>query len=736
MTGNKKWRKSLAGLAAVATLATMGLVAGTANAALVTDPVTVKFENAQGLTSLTGKYGYTLDDVLDTAGETLTPVASPAGYSFVGWTVDNNTQSYADFDAPLKGDETVSATYAKTADTTQVTFDNNNFADHTQNIAGGRTYLTVRSADETVPANRLPQATITGSRVTEYTVTGADGVAQKPVSAADAAANGLELTGKAPYTVTTKTEAASTVTFNASGVTGVAAVSGADGTTRLDLKVSKNSAPVNAPDVVYSASGTVYTQWTNGKTDLKIGDPIPADIDTTLPFTLDERSAVTSTLRTVTFDLNGGNGKIDPVQVKDGESVAKPADPTRDGWVFQGWKSGDANLDTADGFYAFESKVKSDLTLTAQWAKVADIKVTFSAGNYNGAGDDTTVTVAGDAFVDESKAPKFTREGYTYDNWALDLNGDGNPDTNNAFDFDTTLAGSVNKGKSFTLVPLWERVDENDAKNALNYVSTGISKVSEVRASSDARYFTDASWKAFETVYKAEYQKYASAKYKDGAAGTNEVDSKTSAEIVNALKDAWKDLRFSAKYADTVLDAKDNSKEANTAKVVYRLNRLAGLHHLLTADENEVLDLTNKYVSQGGWTKDETTFRVVNVETKEEQKASPLYKPEWVSGKLGNSTFSPLLTEVVRLYNSQLQEHMYTSDQNEIDTLTAGDWTEDSNLASFYVPALYNGSTKVTRLYNPSTHLHLYTADSHEVSVLTTKGGWTKDSDNASFYAL
>ena len=78
------------------------------------------------------------------------------------------------------------------------------------------------STDETVPANRLPQETATGSRVTEYTVTA------------------------------------------------------------------------------------------NGKTNLKIGDPIPADADLNGTFKLDDRSTVTSTLRTVTFDLNGGNGQDRP----------------------------------------------------------------------------------------------------------------------------------------------------------------------------------------------------------------------------------------------------------------------------------------------------------------------------------------------------------------------------------------------------------------------------------------
>ena len=65
---------------------------------------------------------------------------------------------------------------------------------------------------------------------------------------------------------------------------------------------------------------------------------------------------------TVTFNTQGGS-TIDPVTVTKGGKVKKPADPTREGFIFGGWWK-DANYNTQ---YLFTSTVKKDLTLYARW---------------------------------------------------------------------------------------------------------------------------------------------------------------------------------------------------------------------------------------------------------------------------------------------------------------------------------------------------------------------------------
>ena len=67
---------------------------------------------------------------------------------------------------------------------------------------------------------------------------------------------------------------------------------------------------------------------------------------------------------TVTFDANGGSA-VASVEVKDGETLSRPADPTRDGYVFKGWLLGGASFD-------FETPITAPIALTAAWEMVAE----------------------------------------------------------------------------------------------------------------------------------------------------------------------------------------------------------------------------------------------------------------------------------------------------------------------------------------------------------------------------
>lgn len=73
---------------------------------------------------------------------------------------------------------------------------------------------------------------------------------------------------------------------------------------------------------------------------------------------------------TVKFDVNGG--KPDPiasVTTRVGRRISSPR-PTRDGYVFKGWKY------TPSDLWNFSDPVVSDMTLTAMWEAVADVKST------------------------------------------------------------------------------------------------------------------------------------------------------------------------------------------------------------------------------------------------------------------------------------------------------------------------------------------------------------------------
>ena len=80
---------------------------------------------------------------------------------------------------------------------------------------------------------------------------------------------------------------------------------------------------------------------------------------------------------TVTFDSNGGSS-VNAQTVESGKTVAKPADPTRDGYDFEGWFT-DEDLTIK---YDFNTPVTADITLYAAWDKQ-------SSGGGGGGGSET-----------------------------------------------------------------------------------------------------------------------------------------------------------------------------------------------------------------------------------------------------------------------------------------------------------------------------------------------------------
>ncbi len=62
---------------------------------------------------------------------------------------------------------------------------------------------------------------------------------------------------------------------------------------------------------------------------------------------------------TVTFDSNGGT-TVKSIKVKDNDKVKRPEDPTKDGYIFDGWY-------LEDELFDFDTKIRKDITLEAYW---------------------------------------------------------------------------------------------------------------------------------------------------------------------------------------------------------------------------------------------------------------------------------------------------------------------------------------------------------------------------------
>jgi uncharacterized repeat protein (TIGR02543 family) len=126
---------------------------------------------------------------------------------------------------------------------------------------------------------------------------------------------------------------------------------------------------------------------------------------------------------TVTFDTNGGS-EIDPVVLAKGETVAKPADPTSDGYVFGGWFT----ENTFDNEYDFTTAVEDNITLYAKW--ISSKKLTLNL-NYTGAPAATSIDVEASTAIAVPKNP--TRLGYYFGGWYTEATCE------NAFDFEAGI---------------------------------------------------------------------------------------------------------------------------------------------------------------------------------------------------------------------------------------------------------------------------------------------------------
>ena len=205
-------------------------------------------------------------------------------------------------------------------------------------------------------------------------------------------------------------------------------------TATADGEPVENFDPVNGGTFTVPAGTTsvdldgIPDGWSSTPlTDGRLGFALASD-DGTL--TVEYVFVPETVTHTVTFDSDGGT-PVDAQTVGDGDTVAEPDAPTRDGWTFLGWWNGDAEYD-------FTQPVTGDLTLTARWERNAPAvyTVSFDTG-------DSGIMIASQQVEDGMTAMQPvdpTRDGYRFDGWLLD----GEP-----YDFATPVTGDV------TLVAGW-----------------------------------------------------------------------------------------------------------------------------------------------------------------------------------------------------------------------------------------------------------------------------------------
>lgn len=124
---------------------------------------------------------------------------------------------------------------------------------------------------------------------------------------------------------------------------------------------------------------------------------------------------------TVTFNANGGT-PVDEQVINYNSTVTKPADPTREGYTFKGWKLNDSD-------YEWSTPVTGNITLTAEW----EIKKYTVSFNTNGGSAVAPQTVE---HGNVASVPTSTKEGYGVKYWYT-------TNENEAYDFTTPVTQDI-----------------------------------------------------------------------------------------------------------------------------------------------------------------------------------------------------------------------------------------------------------------------------------------------------
>ena len=171
----------------------------------------------------------------------------------------------------------------------------------------------------------------------------------------------------------------------------------------------ENAAKGKITDGTFTETSTVNNKGTiekgefSGKVENQTGGTIGGG---TFSGTVTNNGIINGGTFAVTFDTKGGSTV--PVQnILNGQQAAEPADPTREGYTFDGWYTEEA----CTNLYNFDTSVKNALTLYAKW-KINQYTITFKPEN----GDKDTI-IKQDYGTDVTAPANPIKTGYTFAGW-------------------------------------------------------------------------------------------------------------------------------------------------------------------------------------------------------------------------------------------------------------------------------------------------------------------------------
>ena len=182
----------------------------------------------------------------------------------------------------------------------------------------------------------------------------------------------------------------------------------------------------------------------------------------------------------IIFESNGGAG-VDPQYAVNGTPTTKPADPTRDGYAFDGWYV-DKGCSQA---YDFNTALTGDITLYAKWQKLYKVKFNANGGSVK----PSSKYVAYSMKYGTLPSPK--KKGYTFSGWYTKKKGGTK----------ITASSKVKITKTTTLYAHWKKtsVKATSIKNMKNQKGKVLKVTAKKVSGADGyqvRYSTKSSMKS------------------------------------------------------------------------------------------------------------------------------------------------------------------------------------------------------------------------------------------------
>ena len=194
-----------------------------------------------------------------------------------------------------------------------------------------------------------------------------------------------------------------------------------------DIKVNASTLNFDLESLPGKFDSSMASDWVGGKVDTVNSNILKLDKNTITAVTYKYNTGhgdLNVTLKvkysietvTVTFNTNGGSA-VASQTITAGGKVAKPTDPTKDGYTFDGWYK-EAALATA---FDFENDTINDNTIIyAKWTENPPIPPTSYTVTFNTNGGSAVASQTITAGGKVTKPTDPTKDGYTFAGWYKD----------------------------------------------------------------------------------------------------------------------------------------------------------------------------------------------------------------------------------------------------------------------------------------------------------------------------